>query len=171
MIPAKCMCIRDGKLAQREASSLVPGDVVYVHMGDKTPADILVFSSSDCHVDNSSLTGESEPQERVRDNDMNNPLEATNLMFNSTLVVSGEAYGIVIRTGDGTVLGQIASLTAGEEKTMSPLTHEIDNFVKLIAAIASTFLNFLHPICCLMSFTLKCWYSGLVLFELGDQNS
>ncbi|KAH0558645.1 hypothetical protein GP486_004705 [Trichoglossum hirsutum] len=136
MIPAKCMCFRDGKMAQLEASSLVPGDVVFVRMGDKTPADILVFSASDCKVDNSSLTGESEPQERTRDNDMENPLEASNVMFNSALVVSGEAYGIVIRTGDSTVLGQIAYLTAGEEKTTSPLTHEIDNFVKIIATIA-----------------------------------
>ncbi|KAK3936342.1 hypothetical protein QBC46DRAFT_31715 [Diplogelasinospora grovesii] len=136
MIPAKCMCIRDGKLAQIEASSLVPGDVVFVRMGDKTPADILVFSASDCKVDNSSLTGESEPQERTKDNDMRNPLEATNIMFNSTLVVAGEAYGIVVRTGDSTVLGQIAHLTAGEEKTTSPLAHEIDNFVKIIATIA-----------------------------------
>ncbi|KAH8657690.1 hypothetical protein BX600DRAFT_468011 [Xylariales sp. PMI_506] len=136
MIPAKCMCLRDGKLAQIEASGLVPGDVVFIRMGDKTPADILVFSASDCKVDNSSLTGESEPQERSKDNDMRNPLEATNVMFNSTLVVSGEAYGIVIRTGDGTVLGQIAHMTAGEDKGKSPLTHEIDNFVKIIATIA-----------------------------------
>jgi sodium/potassium-transporting ATPase subunit alpha len=136
MIPAKCMCIRDGELAQITATQLVPGDVVFVRMGDKTPADLLVFSASDCKVDNSSLTGESEPQERTKDNDMHNPLEATNLMFNSTLVISGEAYGIVIRTGDGTVLGQIAYLTAGEEKLQSPLAHEIDNFVKLIATIA-----------------------------------
>ncbi|KAF2668238.1 P-type cation exchange, alpha subunit of ATPase [Microthyrium microscopicum] len=138
MIPAKCMCIRDGKLAQLDAHSLVPGDVVFIRMGDKTPADCVIFNSSDCKVDNSSLTGESEPQERVKDNDMENPLEATNLMFNSTLVVSGEAYGIVIRTGDRTVLGQIANLTAGEEKAPSPLAHEIDHFVKIIASIAIT---------------------------------
>jgi sodium/potassium-transporting ATPase subunit alpha len=136
MIPAKCMAVRDGKLSQLEASVLVPGDIVYVRMGDKTPADILVFAASDCKVDNSSLTGESEPQERGPTNDMRAPLEATNLMFNSTLVVSGEAYGIVIRTGDHTVLGQIAHLTAGEEKGKSPLSREIDNFVKIIATIA-----------------------------------
>ncbi|AEO68317.1 uncharacterized protein THITE_125028 [Thermothielavioides terrestris NRRL 8126] len=136
MIPAKCMCLRDGKLAQIEAAQLVPGDVVFVRMGDKTPADVLVFWASDCKVDNSSLTGESEPQERTRENDMQNPLEAHNVLFNSTLVVSGEAYGIVIRTGDATVLGQIAHLTAGEKKVTSPLTVEIGNFVKIIATIA-----------------------------------
>ena len=136
MIPAKSICIRDGKLSQIEASTLVPGDIVFCRMGDKTPADILIFSAWDCKVDNSSLTGESEPQERTKDNDMENPLEATNIMFNSTLVVSGEVYGIVIRTGDNTMLGQIANLTAGEEKSTSPLAHEIDNFVKIIATIA-----------------------------------
>lgn len=118
------------------ASALVPGDVVLVRMGDKTPADLLIFSANECHVDNSSLTGESEPQERGKDNDMRNPLEAGNLLFNSCLIVAGEAYGVVIRTGDATVLGQIATLTAGEEKTTSPLSHEIDNFVKIIATIA-----------------------------------
>ncbi|KAF4636901.1 hypothetical protein G7Y89_g1176 [Cudoniella acicularis] len=136
MIPAKCMALRDGKLSQIDASTLVPGDIVYARMGDKTPADMLVFSASDCKVDNSSLTGESEPQERTKDNDMRSPLESTNLMFNSTLIISGEAFGIVIRTGDSTVLGQIANLTAGEEKMESPLTHEIGNFVKIIATIA-----------------------------------
>lgn len=136
MIPAKCMCIREGKLVPMEASKLVPGDVVFVRNGDKTPADLLIFSAADCKVDNSSLTGESEPQERFPQNDLKNPLEATNLLFNSTLVVSGEAYGIVIRTGDHTVLGQIAHLTAGEDKMVSPLSHEIDNFVKIIATVA-----------------------------------
>lgn len=130
------MCIRSGKLAQLEASQLVPGDIVFIHMGDKTPADMLVFYTLDCKVDNSSLTGESEPQEREKDNSMTNPLEATNLVFNSTLITSGEAYGIVIRTGDDTVLGQIAHLTAGEKKTNSPLSREIENFVKVVATIA-----------------------------------
>ncbi|KAK1753247.1 P-type cation exchange, alpha subunit of ATPase [Echria macrotheca] len=136
MIPVKCMCVRDRKLSQLDAASLVVGDVVFVRMGDKTPADMVLFASSDCKVDNSSLTGESEPQERLRENDMRNPLEATNLIFSGTLVVSGEAYGIVIRTGDSTVLGQIAHLTAGEEKTESPLTTEIGHFVRIIATIA-----------------------------------
>lgn len=136
MIPAKCMCLREGKLAFMEASNLVPGDLVLIRMGDKTPADVMLFSASDCKVDNSSLTGESEPQERTSENEMRNPLEATNLLFNSTLVVSGEGFGIVIRTGDSTVLGQIAHLTAGESTTQSPLSHEIDNFVKIIATIA-----------------------------------
>ncbi|CAG8467720.1 18245_t:CDS:2 [Acaulospora morrowiae] len=136
MIPQKCHVIREGKLMQIQASNLVCGDVVFVRMGDKVPADLFVFFANDMKVDNSTLTGEADPQERKRDNDQKNPLEATNLCFNGTLVVSGEGYGIVIRTGDNTVLGQIAGLTAGEDKNKSPLSQEIDNFVKIIATIA-----------------------------------
>lgn len=61
-------------------------------MGDKIPADIYVFNAGDFKVDNSSLTGESEPQERVSHNTNESPLEATNLAFNSTLVITGTFY-------------------------------------------------------------------------------
>jgi len=118
------------------AANLVPGDVVYVRMGDKIPADFYVFSAGDFKVDNSSLTGEAEPQDRTCHNTYENPLEATNLAFNGTLTVAGEAYGVVIRTGDQTVLGQIANLTQGEAKRESPLSEEINTFVKLISLIA-----------------------------------
>lgn len=63
-------------------------------------------------------------------------MEATNLIFNGTLAVNGEGYGIVIRTGDRTVLGQIAGLTAGEEKGESPMSREIKSFVIAIASVA-----------------------------------
>ncbi len=49
----------------------------------------------------------------------------------------GEGYGVVIRTGDHTVIGQIASLTTNEEKRDSPLTSEINHFVHVIAAVAA----------------------------------
>ena len=64
-------------------------------MGDKTPADLIIFSANDLKVDNSSLTGESEPQERraLVNGATVRPVEAENLVFNSTLVVSGEGWG------------------------------------------------------------------------------
>ncbi|KAJ2056384.1 hypothetical protein GGI17_006215 [Coemansia sp. S146] len=136
MIPAKTHVIRERRLESIQSADVVAGDVLFLRMGDKIPADCYVFSSSDLKVDNSSLTGESEPQERGAGNTMRNPLEATNLAFNGTLAVSGEAYAIVVRTGDSTVLGQIAGLTAGEEKAQSPLNHEISIFVRIIASVA-----------------------------------
>ncbi|KNC97081.1 HAD ATPase, P-type, family IC [Spizellomyces punctatus DAOM BR117] len=137
LIPAKCYVVRDGKVAQISALELVLGDIVYARSGDKLPADLYIFSANELKVDNSSLTGEADPQERGPRNRYQNPLEATNLVFNGTLVVNGEGYGVVVRTGDNTVIGQIASLTANEERGKSPLTTEIDLFVKLIASVAA----------------------------------
>ncbi|KAJ1722050.1 hypothetical protein LPJ53_003489 [Coemansia erecta] len=136
MIPAKTHVIRDGRLISIASADVVVGDVLFLRMGDKVPADCYVFAGSDLKVDNSSLTGESDPQERGPGNTHRNPLEATNMAFNGTLAVAGSAYAIVVRTGDGTVLGQIAGLTAGEEKATSPLTREIADFVRIIACVA-----------------------------------
>ena len=110
--------------------------MIYIRSGDKIPADCVLFATTELKVDNSSLTGEAEAQERFKVNEHENPLEASNLVFNGTLAVNGEAYGIVIRTGDQTVIGQIASLTTNEEKRDSPLTSEINHFVHVIAAVA-----------------------------------
>ncbi|KAJ3072254.1 hypothetical protein HDU98_003950 [Podochytrium sp. JEL0797] len=137
LIPTLCYVIRDGQTQQISAKDLVLGDVVVVRSGDKVPADLLIIGSTELKVDNSSLTGEAEPQERSTRNSFENPLEATNLVFNSTLAVVGNGFGIVIRTGDNTVIGQIASLTSNEERRESPLSVEIEAFVKLIAGIAA----------------------------------
>lgn len=126
MVPAKCMVVREAKVQQIDAATLVVGDIVLIRMGDKVPADLFIFSASDLKVDNSPLTGESDPQERGPFNSQRNVFEAENIVFNGTLAVSGEAYGIVIRTGDDTVLGQIAGLTAGEAKMASPLSQEVN---------------------------------------------
>ncbi|KAJ3068509.1 hypothetical protein HDU98_008343 [Podochytrium sp. JEL0797] len=136
MIPSKSQAIRNGNLKNLPAADLVLGDIVFVRMGDKVPADIYVIWSTDFKVDNSSLTGEAEPQERHSTNTMKSPLEATNLAFNGTLAVNGEAYGVVIRCGDNTVLGQIAGLTQNEHKAPSPMTTEINNFVATIGTVA-----------------------------------
>lgn len=87
-------------------------------------------------MDNSSITGESEPVERLLTKGSNNPLEATNLAFSGTMAVSGEGVGIVIRVGDRSCLGQIAKLTCGEKSRQSQLNEEINMFVRKIATIA-----------------------------------
>jgi sodium/potassium-transporting ATPase subunit alpha len=90
MIPAKTNAIRGGVMASTPGSDIVPGDIVYIRLGDKVPADLCLFSANDLKVDNSSLTGESDPQERVVGGKVSKEvLEAQNLVFNGTLVVSG----------------------------------------------------------------------------------
>lgn len=94
-------------------------------------------------MDNSSLTGEAEPIERSpalsRDRSGNlitQPLEASNLCFYTTIVNSGTGRGIVIGSGDRTVMGQIAGLATETNNTKTPIAIEIEKFVQLIAYLA-----------------------------------
>uniref|UniRef100_A0A8D2MFH8 Sodium/potassium-transporting ATPase subunit alpha n=1 Tax=Zonotrichia albicollis TaxID=44394 RepID=A0A8D2MFH8_ZONAL len=87
-------------------------------------------------VDNSSLTGESEPQSRSCDFTHENPLETRNIAFYSTTCVEGTATGIVINTGDRTIIGRIASLASGVGNEKTPIAIEIEHFVYLVAGVA-----------------------------------
>lgn len=135
-LPPAAVVRRDGKTSQIEASQLVVGDVIDVKLGDKIPADIRVISNQKLKVDNSSLTGESEPIGRTTECTDDNPLETKNLAFFGTLAVDGTATGIVVNTGDRTVFGRIAGLAAGSDAQETTLQKEIHHFIVLISALA-----------------------------------
>uniref|UniRef100_A0AAY4DK62 Sodium/potassium-transporting ATPase subunit alpha n=1 Tax=Denticeps clupeoides TaxID=299321 RepID=A0AAY4DK62_9TELE len=121
---------------------VVAGDLVEVKGGDRIPADLRIISAHGCKVDNSSLTGESEPQTRSPDCTHDNPLETRNIAFFSTNCVEallppcGTARGIVVCTGDRTVMGRIATLTSGLETGKTPIAKEIEHFIHIITGVA-----------------------------------
>jgi sodium/potassium-transporting ATPase subunit alpha len=119
-----------------KVDEVVVGDVIEVKFGDRVPADIRVIESRGFKVDNSSLTGESEPQSRSPEFTNENPLETKNLAFFSTNAVEGTAVGIVINTGDNTVMGRIAILASGLDTGDTPIAKEISNFIHVITGIA-----------------------------------
>ena len=119
-----------------KVEEVVVGDVIEVKFGDRVPADIRIMESSGFKVDNSSLTGESEPQSRSPEFTNENPLETKNLAFFSTNAVEGTAVGIVINTGDNTVMGRIAVLASGLDNGISPIAKEINRFIFIISVIA-----------------------------------
>ncbi|KAI8908167.1 hypothetical protein DFJ77DRAFT_433964 [Powellomyces hirtus] len=133
--------IRGGILSTIQARYLVPGDVTVVRAGAKVPADIVVVHASDCKIDMSSLTGESEPLSRlVLENGAGSDVEAIdapNVVLSGGVIVSGEAFGVVVKIGDSTVLGQIAALTKTEKKRKSPLSSEIHRFCHTISVLAT----------------------------------
>ncbi|KAJ3151331.1 hypothetical protein HDU89_002170 [Geranomyces variabilis] len=141
LITAQADVVRGGVLATVQARYLVPGDVVVVRAGAKVAADVILFQASDCKVDMSSITGESEPQARYA-LEMGAPVgteagDAVNVVFSGGVVVSGDGFGIVVKTGDATVLGQIAALTKSEKKRRSPLSSEIHRFCHTISVLAT----------------------------------
>lgn len=95
-----------------------------------------MIEANNLHVDNSSLTGESEPQPRSTEPESDLAIEAKNLAFFGTLVVEGSGVGLVTSVGNNTVMGRIASLVSGLSHTETPMAKEITNFVHVITAVA-----------------------------------
>jgi len=136
LVPDQANVIRDGKTQTVLARELVKGDVVMVKGGDRIPADLRIIEASGMKVDNSSLTGESEPQTRNADFSHENPLETRNIAFFSTNCNEGSAKGVVILCGDNTVMGRIATLASGLETGDTPIAKEIEHFIHIITAVA-----------------------------------
>ncbi|OQV18252.1 Sodium/potassium-transporting ATPase subunit alpha [Hypsibius exemplaris] len=135
MLPEAAHVIRNGQAKTIPAEELVLGDIVELHVEDRIPADIRILEASSLKVDNSSLTGEAEPQSR-RPEGCENPLESKNLAFYTTNCVSGFGKGVVIRRGDATVMGRIAKLTTRIQTMETTIAREMRHFVMLICIFA-----------------------------------
>ncbi len=90
---------------------LVPGDHVVLSAGDMIPADCRVLSAKDLFVAQAAMTGESLPVEKFaeRGHAGGGVLDAANLVFMGTNVVSGSARAIVVATGNRTYFGTLAT--------------------------------------------------------------
>jgi sodium/potassium-transporting ATPase subunit alpha len=131
-LPTVVSCVRDGRQLQVKAETLVPGDLIKINMGGKLPADIRVIeASNDLLANNSSLTGESEPQERGVEAEHDVVMEAKNLCFFGTQIIQGSCSGIVINTAEHTMMGRIAALADDTVTLETPLQTEIKLFVSL----------------------------------------
>ncbi|XP_030825945.1 potassium-transporting ATPase alpha chain 1 [Camarhynchus parvulus] len=139
LVPQQATVVRAGQVLQVNAAELVVGDLVEIKGGDRVPADIRVLAAQGCKVDNSSLTGESEPQTRSPECTHDSHLETRNIAFFSTMCLEGTATGLVISTGERTVIGRIASLASGVENEKTPIAVEIEHFVDIIAGLAVLF--------------------------------
>lgn len=163
MVPQYAICLRDGDKIRIKAEELTIGDIVEVEFGDRIPADIRVVEAKGFKVDNSSLTGESEPQTRSPDFTNDNPLDSKNLAFFSTNAVEGTAKGIVVNVGDNTVMGRIAGLASGVEAGKTPIAKEISHFIHIITGVA-VFLGLTFFI---IAFLLGYHWLDAVIFLIG----
>jgi len=163
MVPQFALAVRENQQVNLRAEELVVGDVIEVKFGDRVPADIRVLRASGFKVDNSSLTGESEPQVRTAECTHENPLETRNIAFFSTNAVEGTCRGVVVCTGDRTVMGRIANLASGIESSETPIAREIGHFIHLITAVAV----FLGVSFFIIAFILGYFWLDAVIFLIG----
>ncbi|HSB87275.1 MAG TPA: cation-transporting P-type ATPase, partial [Ilumatobacteraceae bacterium] len=126
LLPAGVVVRRDGQPLTVDSAEVVVGDLVVLSPGDRVPADMKLVAAADLRVDASTLTGESVAVMLAGGDDA----------FAGTYVTSGEADGIVTFTGADTVLAGIAQLTTSAMRPRTPLAHELDRIVRVIATIA-----------------------------------
>ncbi|MGM0770210.1 MAG: cation-translocating P-type ATPase [Halobacteriota archaeon] len=136
LIPPVAKVMRDGEIKEILASELVFGDVIFLEEGDKVPADGRLIEENTLKVDNSSLTGEAEPQLRSLECTHPEMLECRNMVFSGTLVLTGNGKAVVFGTGHNTQMGKLATLTEQTTSVETPLRKELNNFIRIISIIA-----------------------------------
>jgi Ca2+-transporting ATPase len=139
MLPSYARVIRGGEQKQIPAEELVPGDLMLIEEGDKISADARVLASSDLQVNQSTLTGESNPVRKMHEplhRDDVSRFETPNLIFAGTSVASGTGRAVVTAIGMSTEFGRIANLTQATKSEDSPLQKELDKLTKQISVIA-----------------------------------
>eukprot|EP01083_Nonionella_stella_P094582 265413_1 len=136
MKPRNLIVTRSGRKMEIEPRDLVPGDVCHLTLGMALPADVRIIDCTpDMEVDNSSLTGESEPQKRDWKPSNDTPSESRNLCFFGTLVVNGRGTGVVIFTGDDTFMGRTAQLAVSADIERTLIAKEMKDLVRKVGTI------------------------------------
>jgi P-type Mg2+ transporter len=105
------VAVRDGHPSPVDVTTLVPGDVVELRLGDVVPADIRLIEVTGLECDESVLTGESLPVDKITAEVLvGTPLaDLAGCALMGTVVHAGSAVGIVVATGADTEFGKIAA--------------------------------------------------------------
>jgi Ca2+-transporting ATPase len=125
--------IRDGAEVVVPAPDLVPGDAIVLREGDIVPADARILVGTDVVVDESSLTGESQPMSKMPGSDSEAALWA------GTTVLAGRARAIVSVTGRQTRYGQIADLVGKVAPARTPLQSLVRRLFIQLSLLAGAF--------------------------------
>ncbi len=110
MVTTIITVVREGSEMEVDSKELVVGDIVILDTGDMVPADLRILSSNHLKVDQSALTGESNPVTKTSEAQAveGNILACNNLAFTGSSVVGGSAVAMVVAVGDDTIFGGMA---------------------------------------------------------------
>lgn len=141
---------RNGKLKEINSSDLVVGDLVSLEEGQIIPADLRITKSFELRVDESSLTGESEPVKKTEELILptSNIGDLKNMAFMSTYIIKGRGEGVVVKTGMKSEIGKIAKMIDQKNSTMTPLQKKLAGLSKFIgiATVVICLLIFLFSL-------------------------
>ncbi len=131
--------MRNGKLLTIPSRELVPGDVVILETGDYVPADLRIIEAVNLKAQESALTGESVPVEkmsaRIEDEKVGIG-DRINMLFASSLITYGRGKAIVVETGMNTEVGKIANIINSAEEGETPLQAKLNKLGKTLGIVA-----------------------------------
>lgn len=130
--------MRQGEESIVPSNELVPGDVVFLEDGCIVPADIRLIDSTYLKIQEASLTGESVPVEKEAEQtfDKEVPLgDRVNMAYTSSIVMYGNAVGVVVETGMRTEVGQIADLLEDQDDFDTPLKRKLSSVGKTLSIV------------------------------------
>lgn len=127
MVPENAMVIRNGNIITIPVSEIVPGDIVQVAAGDRIPADMRIIQQKNLQVEEAALTGESVPSQKTTEAVTPDAVigDRKCMVFSGTLVVSGTATAVVVKTGMDTELGKISDMLNETVDLETPLTKKL----------------------------------------------
>lgn len=133
MISNKIDVVRNKNNLVIDIEDVVPGDIVKLSAGDMIPGDIRFLQTKDLFIDQSALTGESNPIEKYTENkNENNITSLRNIGFLGTNVVSGTAKAIVLYTGNNTYFGSMAKSLSTNNQDKNSFERGIDLVSKIL---------------------------------------
>ncbi|MGL4620841.1 MAG: HAD-IC family P-type ATPase, partial [Chroococcidiopsis sp.] len=133
-VTTEATVLRDGQKIRIPSREIVPGDIVMLTSGDKVPADLRLVNSRNLQVDESALTGESVPVEKLTAPlQPDAPLaERLNMAYAGSFVTFGQGSGIVVATAGNTEVGRISQTIEQRTNLSTPLTRKFDKFSKTL---------------------------------------
>ena len=135
---ATSKAVRNGTVVSVKSEDLVPGDVIVLEAGDSIPADCRILESASMKAEESALTGESVPVEKVTEKLSLNgaksvPLgDRRNMAYMGSTVVYGRGRAVVVETGMNTEMGKIADALAKAKRSMTPLQIKLNQLSKVL---------------------------------------
>lgn len=137
MLAPHAAVLRDGRRQDVDAAEVVPGDIVLLEAGDRVPADLRILSARALRAEEALLTGEAIPADKSDAAvDAAAPLgDRQGLLFSGTLVVAGQARGVVVATGAATEIGKVSTMLAAVETLETPLIRLMNRFARQVTML------------------------------------
>ncbi|MCW2817067.1 MAG: ATPase, P-type (transporting), superfamily, subfamily [Nocardioides sp.] len=129
--------LRDGSVRTVTSEDLVTGDLVLLEAGEKVPADLRVLDATQVLVDESALTGESVPVDKLDAvlAAATRVADRSNMLYAGSFLRSGSARAVVVATGSDTELGAIHRLVSGATVLATPLTRKLAHFSAVLTMV------------------------------------